>query len=157
MERSWGSWRSGTAGGRERSGGSGAAPSCADPGARQGPRCSRSEAPRRTEGAASPELRAHGPRLGLWPLARPATSPASWAHAVVVGAEVRARAAERSSPSPGAGSLCARGAPAAAASSGCCSRRRLPPSSAAARSPPSLPARRLQLKADLAELIPEGH
>lgn len=32
LERSWGSWRSGTAGGRERSGGSGAAPSCTDPG-----------------------------------------------------------------------------------------------------------------------------
>lgn len=32
-----------------------------------------------------------------------------------------------------------------------------PSSSAAARSPPSRPARRLQLKADPAELIPEGH
>lgn len=96
------------------------------PGARQGPRSSRAEDLRGTERAASPELRADGPRLGRWPPARPASSPAPWAHAVVAGAAVRARAAVRSSPSPGARRLCARGAPAAAASSGCCSRRRLP-------------------------------
>lgn len=122
LERSWGSWRSGAKGQvrvRKRI-------PARIPGARGSHLSSRAEALRGTQRAASAELKAHGPRLGRRPLECPESSSASWAQAAVAGARARAGAAVRSSPSPGAGRLCARGAPPAAASSGCCSRRRLP-------------------------------
>lgn len=140
-ERSWRSWRSDAARGHRRSGpewgGAFTAPTL---GARGGPRSSRSEAWRLTWRAASPALRAHGPHLGSRPPARPASSPDSWAHAALVAAVARARAVVRSSPSPGAGRLCARGAPAAAASPGCCSRRRRLPLLLRRRPLPAFPA-----------------
>lgn len=92
------------------------------PGVRGSHLSSPSEALCRTQRAASAELGSHGPRLGRRPLARPESSSAPWAQAAVAGARAPARAAVRSSPSPGAGRLCAQRAPAAAASSGCCSR-----------------------------------
>lgn len=153
LERSWGSWRSGAKGQvrvRKRI-------PARIPGARGSHLSSRAEALRGTQRAASAELRAHGPRLGRRPLECPESSSASWAQAAVAGARARAGVAVRSSPSPGAGRLCARGAPPAAAALDAAAAAASPSFSTATRSPPSRPARRLQLKADPAELIPEGH
>lgn len=72
--------------------------------------------------AASPALRAHGPHLGRRSPEHQVSSPAPRTHAAMAAAVAGARAAVRSSPSPGTGRLCARGAPTARASSGCCSR-----------------------------------
>lgn len=120
LERSWGSWCSGKGGWV----GVGKILAARIPGARGSHLSSPSEALCGTQRAASAELGSHGPRLGRRPLARPESSSAPWAQAAVAGTRAPARAAVRSSPSPGAGRLCAQRAPAAAASSRCCSRRR---------------------------------
>lgn len=56
-------------------------------------------------------LRALGPHLGRSSPEHPVSSPEHRAHAWRAAAVARARAAVRSLPSPGAGRLCARGAP----------------------------------------------
>lgn len=136
-ERSWRSWRSDAARGRLETGAErGKRPTAPILEAHRGPRSSRSEAWRPTWRAANPALRAHGPQLGR----RPASSPEPGSHTAAPASGARARAAVCSSPSPGAGRLCARGTPAAAASSGCCSRRRRLPLLRRRRPLPAFPA-----------------
>lgn len=89
LERSWGSWRSG-AGGQV---GVGKRLPARIPGARGGHLSSPSEALRRSQRAASDELRTRGPHLGRRPLARPKSSSAPWAQAAAAGARARAPAA----------------------------------------------------------------
>lgn len=158
LERSWGSWRSSAARGRRRSGGRGEASFCADPGGAPRPALQRflssaldlEGGESRAQGARAAPLPPAPGAPGVFPLALGARiGVRNWGPGLGYGALIALPKGlgvfvhgARRPPRP------ALDAAAAAAS---------PSSSAAARSPPSRPAQRLQLKADPAELIPEGH